>query len=272
MDDIAHTNAAVEPVELLVRQTCQERDRNPGQTHSLAPMVFAATTAHGAVLLDLKRNRYLGIGLDEVRALEYLVTDWPSRGAAASTLTPRTVPSATEVDLISSLERMDLLRAGTNHSSEVTSPNVRLDGDLVAIGDELSSPISVRIGHILTFSVALISALIGLHVIPIASTARRVHRRRIAAVSSGYIFDPRAATHFVCIFRRIRPFAFTASGHCMLHALTLVNFLARYKQFPMWILGVRVDPWAAHSWVQYDSFLLDTNPEKVCNFDPIVSL
>jgi Transglutaminase-like superfamily len=74
----------------------------------------------------------------------------------------------------------------------------------------------------------------------------------------------------VDVFRQLRCWVFAAEGRCLLHALTLVNFLSAYGLHPEWVFGVSTQPWAAHSWVQWGQFLLDTNPEKVCPYTPIL--
>jgi len=85
-------------------------------------------------------------------------------------------------------------------------------------------------------------------------------------------FPEQRAVELVCLFRRLRPLAFTAKDQCLFHALALVRFLAFYSVFPVWVVGVRTRPWAAHSWVQQGTLLLDSNPEHVCEYTPILSV
>jgi hypothetical protein len=73
-------------------------------------------------------------------------------------------------------------------------------------------------------------------------------------------------------FARVRPWVFTADGHCLVHALTLVLFLSHYGIYAEWVLGVRTRPWGAHSWVQVGSAILDSTPEKVWDFEPILAI
>ena len=96
----------------------------------------------------------------------------------------------------------------------------------------------------------------------------RANKARLASdVGVTHIVEVAA---LVSLFRRLRPFVFAAEGHCLLHALTLVKFLGRYGFNPEWVIGVATQPWSAHSWVQWKNFLLDTNPEKVCRYTPIM--
>jgi hypothetical protein len=240
--------------------------------YALAPSVFISPTRHGAVLLDLARNRYFGVGPKEARILELL----GGKPSASATETASAISVAPEYGIEESsiclLEKIGVIHRGPPQEREIMSCNVQLNGALIAIGDEITCPVTVRLSHVVAFVKALMVSWYSLRFRPIASTARRVYGRRAAAITRGYTFDLHRIAEFVCIFRRIRPFVFTVNGHCILHALTLVTFLSRYGEFPLWVLGVKVDPWAAHSWVQLDNFLLDTNPEKVCKFNPILAV
>ncbi len=89
---------------------------------------------------------------------------------------------------------------------------------------------------------------------------------RTSQFSKAQIFD------LIAAFRRLRPLAFTAKGRCLVHALTLVKFLSHYGVRPTWYIGVMLRPWAAHSWVQLDGLVLDSTPEKVCEFTPILAV
>jgi hypothetical protein len=176
-----------------------------------------------------------------------------------------------EKELIDSFSNRGFIRFGPHEPRAIPQTIVRLDGELVSIGDEIDAAASVCIRHVLFFFYALVASYLALRFQPIASVIQRVHARRAAAIRNGNDFDWRGASELVSIFRRIRPYAFVAGGHCLLHALTLVRFLAHYNEFPQLVLGVKVDPWGAHSWVQHGNFLLDTNPEKVCAFTAILA-
>jgi hypothetical protein len=244
------------------------REACNGSRYWLANLVFVARTRHGAIILDLGRNRYLGIGQAETLALERVVEDWPARSSGSH------APSrhVAEKELIDSLSSSGIIRHGPRAPRAIPQTSVQLDGELVAIGDEIDGAASVHLGHIVCFAHSLIASYLALRFQPIASVIQSVHAHRLAAIRSGNDFDWRRASEFVSIFRRIRPYAFVAGGHCLLHALTLVRFLAHYNQFPHLVLGVKVDPWGAHSWVQFGNFLLDTNPEKVCGFTAILAV
>jgi hypothetical protein len=230
--------------------------------------VFVARTRHGAILLDLNRNRYLGVGPAETKVLERVVEDWPAR--SSDFLTPSV--HVGEKELIDSFSSSGIIRLGPHEPRSIPQASVRLDGELVAIGDEIDAAASVHVGHVVFFIYALITSSLALRFRSIASIILSIHARRVVAVRNGHDFDWRRASELVSIFRLIRPYVFIAGGNCLLHALTLVRFLAHYNEFPQLVLGVKVDPWGAHSWVQHGNYLLDTNPEKVCDFTAILAV
>ena len=71
-------------------------------------------------------------------------------------------------------------------------------------------------------------------------------------------------------YMRLRPFFFTAHDKCLHDSLTLIRFLARRGMFPAWVIGVRTRPFAAHSWVQSASLVLNDVHEHVRTYTPIL--
>jgi hypothetical protein len=252
--------------EARVTQTAQPKHASRAW---LSPLVFVAHTRHGAVLLDLVRNRYLGISHSETSILQTLVQDWPKTAAHGPSPTQNQVD---EDSLLSSLVAEGILRTDATEPRTIDSEPVSLNGVLVAIGDEIERPVSVQMGHVAVVVWALLSRIIALRFGSISSTAQAIRERRIANQKAGRGVNVAHVIELVCVFRRIRPYLFAARGHCLLHSLTLIRFLAHYDEFPLLVLGVRVDPWSAHAWVQHENLLLDTNPEKVCTFNPILAL
>ena len=74
------------------------------------------------------------------------------------------------------------------------------------------------------------------------------------------------------IFRRLRPYEFAAKDQCLFHALALLKFLAHYNIHPTWVIAVRPTPWAAHSWLQLGTLVLDCTPEEISGYTPILAI
>ncbi len=74
----------------------------------------------------------------------------------------------------------------------------------------------------------------------------------------------------VARYVRLRPFALTSRDRCLHDSLTLIHFLATQGLFPQWVIGVRVHPFGAHSWVQGGGVVLNDLAERVRHFRPIL--
>ena len=238
--------------------------------YSLAPFLYPARTQDGVVLLDLMRNKYLGIPGSNDALLTELVRGWPAlpKGQIANRPGRNSV-----IDLEQQVKA--LLTAGvlTTLSKTVDpfpSISVSLHQDLISIGDELRPRVRITLRHVLNFLWACAFAAFSLRwrkLLVVAQSVRSVRNTQQHAA-----FDCDTASEHIAVFRRLRCYVFSAKGRCLFHSLALVLFLHRYGVFPTWVIGIKTNTWEAHSWVQEGPYLLDTNPEKVCEFTPILGI
>jgi hypothetical protein len=73
-------------------------------------------------------------------------------------------------------------------------------------------------------------------------------------------------------FARLRPYTFVAHDRCLFHSLALASFLLAHELSCTWVIGVRTRPWAAHSWVQCQDWLLNASPEEVREYVPLLAV
>lgn len=227
-----------------------------GQHYWLPPHVRACPTTTGAVLLDLNRNRYIAIGSDEARALFTLT------GRATEPMPPETAAR-----FAPGLLKAGLLSHEPNTDGPTTLGDIDLNSTLTSVGHQLNRSSPLRPSHIINFLRACAWSRRALRSRPLYSVACEISDSKRQSTQA---FDKQRAIELVCIFRRLRPFAFTAKDQCLFHALALVKFLSFYQVFPAWVIGIRAKPWAAHSWVQQGTLLLDSNPEHICEYSPIL--
>jgi hypothetical protein len=228
--------------------------------------IRAAVTATGVVLLDLKQNRYRALGESNARELAALAANWSDVSnqtepleAASRDEAARHAPAFVQAGLLSR-DQPDVA-FHTRH--------VDVHGLLTSIGLQEQRHASIRLHHVGTFVRACFWAKRALKSRTLYSLACEVSARKAAANSS---VDVERTIELVCVFRKLRPFAFEAQDRCLFHALALVRFLARYESYPTWVIGVRPKPWGAHSWVQHENLILDGNPEDICSFTPILAV
>jgi hypothetical protein len=73
-------------------------------------------------------------------------------------------------------------------------------------------------------------------------------------------------------FRRLRTLIYTNKNQCLYDSLVLLEFLHRYGLHPTWVLGVHTRPFAAHSWLQHRSLVLNESPDLAREYTPILTV
>lgn len=232
--------------------------------------VRACSTATGTVLLDLRRNRYYGVGRKETRVLSSLAANWQDT-AAASTFTRdvEALPMEDAVRIADKLVEAGLLSKAAAEPAAFTPTAIDLNSLLTSVGHEVERKSPIRWRHIINFLRACTWARRSVRSRTLYVVAEEIGQKKNAA---GAPFDAERAIELVGVFRRLRPHTFAARDQCLFHALALVKFLSAYDIYPTWVIGVRTKPWAAHSWVQQGTLLLDANPEQVCDYSPILAI
>jgi hypothetical protein len=234
----------------------------------MPPHTRVCVTAAGAVLLDLKRNRYFGLGYREARSLCALATNWSAASTPAGhPLEPMPLDDAAR--LADALVKAGFLTPVAPTETGLSFTAIEANATLTSVGHELSVSARLHLHHIVAFLRACIWAKRAVGSRLLYSIACEVAANKAVAPQT---IDLERTIEFVCVFRRLRPYAFGAKDQCLFHALALLKFLSHYNIHPTWVIAVRPKPWAAHSWLQFGSFVLDCNPEEICEYTPILAI
>jgi hypothetical protein len=233
----------------------------------IAAHVYVCVTPDGSVMLDLNRDKYYGLGREDTERLADVVPGWPTPPWQLQ-FDAKSTRSSECARLCQSLLEDGLL----TQDEPAARTNVRVDmtAEFVSVGDELEVRGRVTLRDVLRFAMAYLSARYSLGLGSLMSAVAEVRERKLRGAGAMVACDIVQLAAKVDVFRRLRCYVFAAEGRCLLHALTLVKFLNRCDFYPDWVIGVTTQPWAAHSWVQWESFLLDATPENVCHYTPIM--
>jgi hypothetical protein len=60
-----------------------------------------------------------------------------------------------------------------------------------------------------------------------------------------------------------------AGTNCLLDSLALLRWLGPARDGACLVFGVKLDPFAAHCWLQTDAMLLNDRTEHVRRFEPV---
>jgi hypothetical protein len=231
--------------------------------YQLPEHVYACRTDDGVIFLDAKRDRYFGLGGAGVAALPHFVSNWPG-GDASRSGQAMEVPHAEVHRVADSLIQRGLLCRGRDESPPRRTGVPPLSVDLPK--SVLEAQRSPRVVDLIYFAIACVRALWLIKRLPLVTIASRV----TAARSNEGPLDLVEVFGLVQVFRRLRRLFFSEKDRCLLSALALVLFLRYYGHFPLFVIGVKTRPFAAHSWVQQGELLLEGDPASICHFVPIL--
>jgi hypothetical protein len=233
--------------------------------------IHVCVTAAGSVVLDVRRDKYLGLGREETEMLAEAVPGWPEPVWQRSVCRDRRARLEAVNAMCESLVADGVLeRICEAKNARVVPVLEDMRKDWISIGDELEVHGRMTLRHTVHFLASFCWARGSLAWRPFSRVVEEVRARKMCATGGIHAWNIRRLAALVDVFRGLRPLVFAAEGRCLLHALTLIRFLSYYQLHPDWVIGVTTQPWGAHSWVQWDNYLLDSNPEKVCGYTPIM--
>lgn len=227
----------------------------------LSTHAHVAVTGKYLVILDAATGKYLGLTVGQARSLSPWVEDWPLRVPAEGK------EGGAPPQLLGHLLDRGLLTSDRNHGKSAAPVSITMRDQWH--GDQWRKRPPIRAHHVWHFSRALLYACFALRRHSFSGVAGRVAARRMLnqPYDSG---DIERAVYYMMIFRRMQPFVYARDGRCLFHCFALLEFLASYRVYPVWMVGVRTNPFQAHSWLTYDGATLTDPPLTVDRFTPIM--
>jgi len=229
--------------------------------------VYLCRTEDYVVLLDGRRNRFLGIRAADAGALNVQADGWPQ--AEANTAPP---PDAGVNELLTELWEGGLLASSAGISR--VQPCAIQPASRALIEGYIDTPVQVNLKDVLSFIVAILAASFMLRWCSFQRISHRFRlRRELQRAPEGSVdAKNKDLARHVAAFRLMYGMLFTGRQACLFNSLMLTEFLARYLLFPACVIGVESAPFAAHCWVQYQGTVLNDVPQEVNRFVPILVL
>jgi hypothetical protein len=242
--------------------------------YRLAPSVHACRLRGHVVLLDVRRDEYLGIDAADSHGFASLIDGWPVPDPAG--FEPVLTDTVGATALLEMLEKGIVQARGARPQRHGRWParetTVTLPAPAEALIEGYSSDSShIRFALAARFVAASLSARALLRCRTLEYVVGRVRARNRRA--SERVRDPIDLERLrICVgsFRRLCPVLFTTQKACLFDSLALSEFLAGYRYFPRWVFGVAADPFAAHCWLQQDAVVVNDTPDHVGRFTPIM--
>lgn len=239
-------------------------DSPPVRPMQLASHVRACLSDGQVILLDLRRNRYLGVGGRCAVELAGVIDGWPVAGPGrAGTRSVADIKSLTEP-----LWSQGLLTDRTT-ARESTADIEPATASLEAEEQIASAIIGPR--RACSIIQGTVSAAWWLRWRTLGSIAQAVAgRRHRLAPMVDHAAGLDSLRDAVAAYEKLRPLVLTTHDRCLHDSLALVAFLAHERMFPRWVIGVQTNPFGAHSWVQSGAVVLNDQHERVSKFKPLL--
>jgi hypothetical protein len=234
---------------------------SPSAKFRLADHVRACRVDGQVVLLDLRRNKYLGIGGQPLASLSSAIVDWPK---CADTSPPPVDEAGLKAWLKPLIDQCML-----TSDSKAPQPRATIDAAADSLCPDSQPGMAGEWCQLMKLCWASLVAAHWLRRHALAEIADRVLRLR-----------PRDGQHCgtdgqklqaaVSSYMHLRPFVLSTHDECLHDSLSLIRFLAMDAMYPTWVVGVRTRPFGAHSWVQSGGLVLNDVPENVRAYKPIL--
>lgn len=236
----------------------------PAKNFRFADHIRACRIDEQVILLDLKRDKYQGVGGPQSVSLSDFIVDWPAASAP-----PPNAPAGQSPAVSSLLDSLAgqamLVKAGNAPPSRT-----QLDEPLESwCPSAFEKPSNVTVRDLVQLAWSAAGAACWLEWQSLAQIERNVMRLR-GRVARHAPTRSEELHRRVAKYMRMRPLVFSARDRCLHDSLSLIRYLAGQAFFPQWVIGVRTRPFAAHSWVQSGNLVLNDLHEHVRSFRPIL--
>ncbi len=228
--------------------------------------VFICLSGDHAVLLDLKKDRYLAVDLRHAAGLKEFIRGWP-----IDIPSENTNPMAPDL-MVGQLVEQGLLTSDPGQGKEATpvavSPAI---GEVN--GDTYDGRPQIGLRDLLNFVCATTTTAFALKVLPIARLVSQLQKKYRSRHLSTYTSRNAASLQeLVAIFHYLKPYAFSGRDKCLFETLALINFLLRYRIATTWVFGVQTGPFAAHCWVRHGDMVLNDTVHHIRDYTPIMTV
>jgi hypothetical protein len=242
------------------------------QNYFLAPHVYPCVTEDHVVLLDLERDKYVGVAREQVGALAGRVKGWPHIGSAsADAASEGSAPNTRAESVFSKMLATGMLTTDPAIGKEASPLRMARPSESLVEPDLRWRP-RVRFMDVMRLLAASAMTALALRLLPIRSVISGVTRRKARGAKASGPVDIAIARRATEAFIRMRPLLFGAQDACLYDSICLVRFLSYYRQFPVCVIGVQTGPFGAHCWVQEGGFVFNDEPEYVRRFTPILAV
>lgn len=246
---------------------------DPMPSYFLAPHIYPCVTEGHVVLLDLDRDKYVGVAREQVSALARRVKGWARLGLApcGTDASEFSAPSKRAESVFAKMLATGMLTTDPDIGKEAR-PVEMPAASAALIEPELDWRPRITSIDVIRFLWASTLTALSMRVLPLRAVITGLMKRKAEGVAACGPVNMAVARRATEAFIRLRPLIFGAQDACLYDSLALTRFLSYYRQYPACVIGVQTGPFGAHCWVQEAGFVFNDEPEYVRRFTPILAV
>jgi hypothetical protein len=222
------------------------------------------------VFLDLRSDQYLCLGRKHTDAMKVLLNGDQSVDIRSTEIRLHGTGDFDGSATIQALLKKGLLVENDAYGKPPIRARITAPSTSTMEGIHKPRP-RIGLAHVLNFFAAAATASKNLRWESIERTVRTVENRKSTHTTAAASLDIDAISDLFEIFHTLRPY-YPRKYLCLFDSLALLHFLARYGVFPQWVYGVKVEPFAAHCWVQAGDAVVNDIIDNVRDYTPIMSI
>ncbi|HEV2271374.1 MAG TPA: lasso peptide biosynthesis B2 protein [Steroidobacteraceae bacterium] len=222
-----------------------------------------------AVFLDLRADQYRMLVGAKARVFKSILTTTASTPQRIIVNDCRDTDNRCSVvaDLIKELLANKLITTAIPPATSPPPTDIPTpDSSFLESQDSAATGVDVR--DVVRFFSSCLIAKFRLKFSSIESIVGSVDKRRRAQNPRAQL-DLGKARRLVYIYYRLRPLL-PQSYLCLFDSITLLTFLSKYDCFPSWVFAVRLEPWEAHCWVQYETVAFNEYTDRARAYLPLM--
>jgi hypothetical protein len=227
--------------------------------------VYLCKTHDGIVFLNLRDDKYLGVGGEELPHLQTLIKGWPVDQG------PETTPAMHEraCQVATELHRAGLLTTDKATGKAACPPTLQ-KGECSIF--ERFSDAQPHVSPALLTRL-IYAALVVFGILKFRSLEWAVNRIRARKHTRSKRVDFVTTASVVTLtrkFLRLRPLLYSSRNRCLFDCLVLLEFLSGLGSLPTLVFGVTTFPFKAHCWLQTGALVLTDYCENTREYAPIL--
>lgn len=236
---------------------------------SLPDHVSFCEVGESLVFLDLRQDRYRLIEGHGAAAIRSLYARSPE---VSEQFAPYSARKASEDHVLSQLEGTGLIAIGGDPGRSV-KPFVKTRAKGSIAVDLSRPPKPPRIDAFASVFQAVLRAHLLRRSRGFEAAVDRIRRgkaRFAVRKANNSSCSKDQVVEYIKRYYSSRPFLYTWKDQCFFEALALSLYLQAKHRPVDWVFGVKIDPFAAHCWLESDGLVVNDTAERVSDYTPIL--